>query len=139
MNFIFTIKILHSVSEPLSLISLTNDNRTFEMTFFQNPRQSTAYIILQGKNTSIKIYHILNQLVNTSPIDMRPKCLVIFSDHQILPLDEAKNILRQAWLLKVLTNRKFLYMLYYPKVIIAMKTIKRLSQTVKLCTTVLLA
>lgn len=100
-----------TASVPTVLINLykmklTANNRTLEMPFFKNPRPSTIYIFLQEKRTAssdtLKINSVLSQLVEVSPISMRPKCLVVFSQTGNLLFNDAKNILDYAWSLKFL-------------------------------------
>lgn len=87
-------------------ISQSGDNRTLEMTTFKNPRQSTIYVILQGKNTYrsqfMDVKDILHQLVQVAPVKMRPRCLVVFSNHGNFSQDKAEQILLYAWSLKFL-------------------------------------
>lgn len=77
-------------------------NGTSETPIFQNPRDTTVYIILQGKNSSVRVNDTLNKLTKKSPISMRPKCLVIYSQTKNLLDVETKKILHEAWSLKFL-------------------------------------
>lgn len=87
-------------------INQTGNNQTLQMKNFQNPRQSSIYVIIHGINSEKskprKINNILNKLVEISPIKMRPKCLILHFDHNNFLPSEAEEILQYGWSLKFL-------------------------------------
>lgn len=112
-------KIVEQVPSTIIDFSKIESNRTFAMKTFQNPRQSTIYIILQGKNTAkfepMKMKHILSRLASMSPLKMRPKCLVM----KLGSLSE--GVFYHAWTLKFLdftvlsvSNGRMNYISYNP-------------------------
>lgn len=102
LDYFYQSIIDHVSTISIDLLSMkqTGDNRTFDINTFRNPRQSTVYIILQGKN--MKINDILDKLVSLSPLKMRPKCLIVFADYVDFSQDEAKRTLNYSWDLKFL-------------------------------------
>lgn len=94
---------------PILVTNLTKiinngDNRSLEMPAFKNPRASTMYIILHNEKWDIKrIYSILDNFTEISPIPTRPKCLLILYNYNAdWSENELKNISHYAWTLKFL-------------------------------------
>lgn len=87
----------------LTEIKSNGDNRSIEMPGFQNPRETTVYVILQDEEPSLEeMYGTLDNVVAISPISTRPKCLLILNDGKGFSVETSKQILHYAWYLKLL-------------------------------------
>lgn len=113
---------------PLIVIDLTEmkragNNRLLELPVYQNPRTSTAYVILQhGKLYLSEIYNTLRAFVVISPVQPRPKCLLILYSTENWSEHELKYTLNHVWSLKsldftilnVITANHIIYFNYNP-------------------------
>lgn len=80
-----------------------NDNHSLLSPLFKKPRRTTIYMVLVKKNGKFhlnEVFDILNDLAKISPIQQRPKSLLILLDEW--SDDEVKKVLRYAWFLKFL-------------------------------------
>lgn len=89
----------------IDLGSMVTENRSLSMPVFKNPRSSAIYVILEKEYTHTfdvyKVYQIIDKLVTISPVQMRPKCLLIFPNStNYLPDNEVKKILKYTWVNK---------------------------------------
>lgn len=87
-------------------INILNDNRSSSKQSFQNPRQTTIYTILMKKSGRQdsrvnEIFKVFNDLVEISPVQPRPKFLLILLDDDWLD-EELKTLLKYVWSLKFL-------------------------------------
>lgn len=106
--------------------SVLNGNQSTAMQIYRNPRQSTVNVVIVKKNRYQNSHlnftcHILNDLVDISPVRPRPKTLLILLDDNWSD-DAAKVILKYGWSLKFLDfsilksngNNKTVFMHYNP-------------------------
>lgn len=102
----------------LNEFNKSNDNRSFAMSIFQNPRKSAVYIIFLSKEC--KTTRILDIIIKISPVSSRPRTL-LFLPKYCSPHEE-KKILTKAWTLKFIdfsivkidTNNMFTFKTYDP-------------------------
>lgn len=79
-------------------VNHTNDVRSFELSVFQNPRQSSVFVIIS--RSSAEILDILGDIVKMEPVKARPKTLLIILSN--CSDEDLKNIFTKAWSLKFL-------------------------------------
>ena len=86
----------------LTAIKKNYDNRSLEIPIFRNSRSSVIHVILQNEQSDFNgTYTILDNFVRSSPIPMRPKCLLIFFGNMKSTYN-VENLLQYAWSLKFL-------------------------------------
>lgn len=82
-----------------------NESRSLALPIFQNPRQSTVYVIhlIRDDRFKEKIWKILDELVSISPIPTRSKSLLILTiKNGDWSTNDIEKVLNYAWSLKFL-------------------------------------
>lgn len=104
------VQTIPTVTIDIANIINSSDDRSLNLTLFRHPRASALFLILQSEDKSSSDYvkgtnDLLNLFVKLSPVQIRPRCLVIsFNDDSIRcpNKDHITKILSTSWSLKFL-------------------------------------
>lgn len=86
------------IAIDLNGVNHTNDDRSYEMLGFKNPRGSGIYVIIPSEMSDVS--EMLENIVKISPLSSRPKSLLLQSAN--FSESNLKKILKKAWTLKFL-------------------------------------
>ena len=95
------------MSINLAKVFVNEDAKFLKLTALYYPRTSSVYVILQWNDEhnfyTDQLMGMLNTFVDLSPVETRPKCLVIlFSESDSCVSEKVRKILLKAWDLKFL-------------------------------------